>query len=217
MAPLSAYHERETVGVSRQVNGRAIRIDRRYALPALAFAALLLAILLIGLCGREGTPDASTAVDVQDQTATPVPTFTPGPSPTPGPPTPTPGPDDLPVPPDAPGSPEERDDIRQLDLAAIQDALEEYRSDEGGYPSTDGNIQTLCAFADTDAGCALLDVLDPIPEDPLGDPVQMGYFYASDGQSYTVFALRESEEFLPCPEHPAHLEGLPGVMCVSGP
>ena len=83
----------------------------------------------------------------------------------------------------------DRDLQRLQDLERIRAALEEYYDKEGSYPSTGGNMQTLCAYKDLDIGCKLTKVLDPLPAaDPLGDPLTNGYWYASDGKSFAVYA-----------------------------
>lgn len=185
-----------------------VRVDLRAALPVAVLAIVVLAIIIVELCGRddvEGPPALPTA---SGPSATPGPTFTPGPSPTPGAVTETPTGE-------APsGSEDERDAQREQDLAALQQALELYRSNEGEYPSTNGNIQTLCVFEDSDAGCALLDVLDPLPRDPLGDAA---YNYASDGETYVLYATREGDAVPECDEHPEHLASIDSLYCARGP
>jgi hypothetical protein len=71
-------------------------------------------------------------------------------------------------------------------------ALKQYHDDKGEYPSTGGNIQTLCSYPDIDAGCKLTDFIDPIPSDPTGQSVLNGYWYSSDGKTYVVIAGMDS-------------------------
>lgn len=188
-----------------------IRIDLRAALPVLALFVVVLFIIFLELCGKttdvrqaasEGTPI------VVGPTATTGPTETPGPSPTelPGQPTATA---------ENPAAGADRDEIRQSDLAAIRDALELYREDQGEYPSTGGGIQTICTFEDDDIGCALRDILDPIPEDPLGSPGTNGYWLESTEDTFTIYAQRESDLFDACPVRPDHLEDFRTVFCLS--
>lgn len=191
--------------------GPSVRVDLRAALPVVALAIVVLAIIVVELCGRDDVV-APAAQPTAGPTATAGPTFTPGPSPTPGPATETPTGEAPP-----PGDPEQRDAVRAQDLAAIQQALEQFRSDQGEYPNTNGNIQTLCVFTDSDAGCDLRDVLDPLPQDPLGDPANNGYFYASDGETYTLYATREGDQLAECSEHPDHLGRIESLYCVRGP
>lgn len=91
-----------------------------------------------------------------------------------------------------PGDPAERDRQRRNDLESIRQALEQYYDDKGSYPNTGGQMQTLCGYVKLDAGCALRDFLDPIPNDPVGEPLVNGYWYASDGQRFGLFALQET-------------------------
>jgi len=190
--------------------GPAVRVDLRAALPVVALAIVVLSIIIVELCGRDDV-QGPTAQPTAGPTATVGPTFTPGPSPTPGGATETPT-GEAPA-----GDPDQRDAVRAQDLVAIQQALEQFRSDEGEYPNTNGNIQTLCVFEDSDAGCALQDILSPLPQDPLGDPAMNGYFYASDGATYTLYATREGDQPAECSEHPDHLGRIDSLSCVRGP
>jgi NADH:ubiquinone oxidoreductase subunit 6 (subunit J) len=81
-----------------------------------------------------------------------------------------------------------RDQMRASDLYRIGVALDQYRNDMGEFPSTDGNIQSGCAYPDLDVLCKIKDYLDPIPSDPAGDPVDNGYWYVSDGKTFTLIA-----------------------------
>lgn len=182
-----------------------MQLDLRAAIPVAALAVVVLVIIFVELCGREELPapgQGSPAVQGPQPTQPPAATAAPGPTATPAP----------------PGVRDERDRTRQDDLATIQQALADYRDENGEYPDTGGNVQSLCVFEDTDAGCALLEVLDPIPRDPLGEPAsENGYWYASDGRSYTVYAQRESEALPACPDHPPHLQDFESLLCVTGP
>ncbi len=111
---------------------------------------------------------------------------------------------------------EGRDVARRQDLETIARALEQYRDENGSYPDTGGGIQTLCAYQELDVGCALEEVLAPLPGDPLGDPTLNGYWYASDGSHYTLYALRESDQLEACPEQPEHLREFESLLCVRG-
>ena len=86
---------------------------------------------------------------------------------------------------------EARDKTRKDDLEQMAAALKKYYDKKKEYPSTGGNLQTVCTYKDDDAGCKLEDFIDPIPTDPLGDPGANGYWYASDGKSYTLIAAME--------------------------
>ena len=112
---------------------------------------------------------------------------------------------------------EQRDAVRQQDLEAIQEALAEYLDENGSYPDTGGGVQSLCVFAELDAACALRDFLGALPQDPLGNGPNDGYWYQSTGAEFTVYALRESAQLPECPEQPAHLARFASLLCVQGP
>jgi hypothetical protein len=134
------------------------------------------------------------------------------------PPSPTPTP--KPTPAEAPAVGAERDARRQDDLQRIAEALEAYRKQFGSYPSTGGGVQTLCAYADLDIGCDLLKVVPALPQDPLGDPLKNGYWYASDGQRFSVFAVQEGGAqpgLSECPFYSADSLDPRVGLCVSGP
>jgi hypothetical protein len=196
-----------------------LRLDLRYALPIAAIGVVLLVIIGVEVCGTDDTPNPDNVV-VVDETAEVGPTFTPGPSPTPGAETATPEEAEQPpatVPPEAPQDPAERDAVREQDLAAIGTALAEFEADNDEFPNTNGGIQSLCVYEDADVGCELREFLDPLPADPLGDPGRNGYFYRSDGETYTVFAQKEADALAECDEHPEHLSGFDNVYCIKGP
>lgn len=131
------------------------------------------------------------------------------------PPEPTPGgPTVVPTP--SAGA-EERDRQRVDDLGRLELALENYRDEHGSYPDSGDSIQTLCNYREFDAGCKLSDYLDPLPLDPLGEPTKNGYFYASNGATYAMYGLRESEAVPECPSIPDHLRPLGSVICLTGP
>jgi hypothetical protein len=105
---------------------------------------------------------------------------------------PTPGP--RPTPEGVTGTPGERDVQRRSDLLILVWALEQYAGENGSFPPTGGNLQTLCAFEDVDAGCQLSAVLDTdVPVDPIGAPHENGYWYQSDGSSATIYVSFEEE------------------------
>jgi 4-amino-4-deoxy-L-arabinose transferase-like glycosyltransferase len=111
----------------------------------------------------------------------------------------------------------DRDRARLSDLQRVQQALEAYKRKHGSYPGTGGGVQTLCVYKDEDVGCKLKEFLPDIPVDPLGEPTTTGYFYSSDGKTYTIYAERETETAPGCPDHPEHLAQLGPLMCVKGP
>ena len=154
--------------------------------------------------GRIGTPVRGTFVP---PTATPVGVRTPRPTPR----APIQG---------AAGTPAERDAKRRSDLLILVDAFERLKAREGEYPSTGGNVQTLCAFEDLDEGCALKEILGPtLPVDPLGAQTQNGYWYSSDGDIFMVYASLEEEvpaEQL-CDTDDANLQDKANLICVEFP
>jgi hypothetical protein len=192
---------------------RSVRLDLRAALPVAALGVVILVIIFVELCGREQVKPLAESTPVPLATATP---FTPGPTFTPGP-SPTMEPAEATATIEAVTGGRDRDVTRVQDLAAVVQALEQYRGEHGDYPSTAGNIQTLCAFTDVDKGCDLSEVLSPLPEDPLGDAGTNGYWYASNGATYILYAQRESEQFDKCPDHPDHLKDFQSLLCAEGP
>lgn len=127
--------------------------------------------------------------------------------------------DEVPPPPGITDSrtPEERDQIRRDDLAVIQGALEERATLTGDYPNTEGVVQTLCAYRNLDAGCAIESVLAQIPDDPLRSPIRNGYWYRADGISYVVMAIQESTTVnTGCPADLAPRLPEFGTYCVRG-
>lgn len=105
------------------------------------------------------------------------------------------------------------DFARTLDLAAARDALGAYHEANGVFPSTNGDVTTLCDDA-ADAGCALASIDADLSFDDGDD----AYWYASDGQTYTLIAraaLSQPGE-QPCPDNlPAQLASGP-VICMTG-
>lgn len=92
-----------------------------------------------------------------------------------------------------PEAAEPRDLQRQQDLETIAFALEQYFASEGEFPTTGGNVQTLCAY-EVDAGCVLFASREDALIDPLGETLLNGYWYASDGRRASVFAITEGEQ-----------------------
>lgn len=122
------------------------------------------------------------------------------------------------VPIDAPGTAAERDQTRRNDLLILLGAFEQIRTREGEYPSTNGNLQTLCGFKDLDVGCIVREDLErEPPEDPFGDPVKNGYWYESDGTYVKLYAALE--ESIPddqiCPTDNVDLLEKPYLICVE--
>jgi hypothetical protein len=119
----------------------------------------------------------------------------------------------------AEGEPLERDAERRGDLLSLSLAANELREDEGSFPTTGGNVQTLCAYEQLDQGCAFRSVISPLPFDPLGDPVKNGYWYSSDGNTARFYASLEvagtDEER--CVTNDAELGKKNFVVCIQVP
>ena len=194
----------------------AVHLDLRAVLPIAALGAVVLVIIIVELCGREDVdrPLVQNTTPIVNPTRPPGTVATPptpgvGPSPTVGPPTAT---EEQPA-----GGEGDRDLVRNQDLQRVLQALDEYRQENESYPDTGGQVQSLCVF-EADVGCELTEFLDPLPADPLGEPIsENGYWYAATTDSFTVYAQRESDEFPECSEHPDHLSDIDSVMCVKGP
>ena len=195
------------------MDGDSVRLEPKAALAVGALALIIFVIIFIELCGRE---DIQPLVQQPEQqpglpTATLGPTFTPGPSPTVGPTVPTESPTPM-------VGGRDRDAARVADLQSLQAALDLYAEDNDEFPSNEGNVQTLCVFTEFDVGCELLEVLDRLPQDPLGDASINGYWYASDGSRYELYAQRESDAFPACTlDRPDFLQDFDSVLCVLGP
>ncbi|MCI0855321.1 MAG: glycosyltransferase family 39 protein [Chloroflexi bacterium] len=112
--------------------------------------------------------------------------------------------------------PRDRDTVRVASLTVVGRALQQYQDEAGTFPSTSVEIQTLCA-APSDAACALEQGGGKMPVDPFGDGQKNGYWYSSDGSTYTLYAQRETSAFPECIDHPESLREIESLLCVSGP
>ncbi|MCH7511557.1 MAG: hypothetical protein IIB19_04215 [Chloroflexi bacterium] len=115
---------------------------------------------------------------------------------------------------------QERDALRIREMSLLQIALTVYLDRFGEYPDTQGQTQSLCVFEELDKGCELKQVLDEeqteLLQDPLGDPLANGYWYVSDGGTYTIWMLRESagpDSAFACPETPPFLLEKGNLFC----
>jgi hypothetical protein len=115
-----------------------------------------------------------------------------------------------------------RDAQRLEDLALLKAALAKYRERFDQYPDTGGNVQTMCAYTEVDKGCDLKKVLDDQEEDvlvdPLGEPLDNGYWYASDAESYTIWMRREgpgNPGDPVCQEATPHLKDKGPLFCIT--
>jgi hypothetical protein len=110
----------------------------------------------------------------------------------------------------------ERDQQRRNELLTITAALLEYHEETGAFPDTGGSVQTACAYLELDKLCVIRDKVGPDTlVDPRGDVHAYGYWYQSDGKSFTVYASFEAP---PPPDetcdhpHPA-MAGKPYLVC----
>ncbi len=142
------------------------------------------------------------------------------------PPTPTPfgAPTAKPIPTLPPGAPipqgtsQQRDAKRRSDLLVLLNAANQVKARDGAYPSTHGNVQTVCKYKTADVGCALQSMLPSgIPEDPLGN--QNGYWYQSDGTSVKIYASLENpiDNSQKCTTTDPELVKHDNLICVSAP
>lgn len=118
------------------------------------------------------------------------------------------------------GTPATRDLQRRNDLLILFDALNQWERERGEYPFTSGNIQSLCGFKEIDVGCKLREILgSETPVDPLGDPVNNGYWYASDGRTFVLYASLEEDvpDEQECPTDNVDLRKKPDLICLRGP
>lgn len=117
-----------------------------------------------------------------------------------------------------PGTSDQRDAKRRTDLLVLLDAANKIKVRDGAYPSTKGNIQTVCKYKDADVGCALKSVLPgDIPEDPLGNG--NGYWYQSDGTSVKIYASLENsiDDSQKCQTTDAELVKHDNLLCIGAP
>jgi hypothetical protein len=78
----------------------------------------------------------------------------------------------------------------------------------------------MCVYNDLDKGCDLKEVLGDDEEGILLDPVGAanGYWYASDGTTYTIWMVREGAGNPGdpiCPEVIPHLEEKGSLFCIT--
>ena len=122
------------------------------------------------------------------------------------------------VPPGAEGSAADRDQRRRTDVLVLYQAANTLKERDGSFPSTNGNVQTVCTYKDVDAACKLAEVLPgDIPHDPFG--ANAGYWYSSDGQSVAIYASLEGDipDGQKCNTDDAELVKHANVICVRGP
>lgn len=116
------------------------------------------------------------------------------------------------------GDPASRDATRRTDLLLLSGAATAYKDDNGIFPFTNNNVQTICAFENIDVGCDLREYLeDGIPSDPLRDPVKNGYWFQSDGKKAKFYAALEQAppDGQVCPTEDAELKKKNNLVCIE--
>jgi hypothetical protein len=110
-----------------------------------------------------------------------------------------------------------RDEKRRADLLLLLAAAGKVKERDGSYPTTNGNLQTLCNYKDIDVGCKLIAAADN--GSAIGDPSKVGYWYASNGQSVQIYASLEGD--IPkeeqCPTNDTELKKHDNIICVKAP
>ena len=196
-------------GEPRRPRSAQIRIKWNVVVPIAVFVLALLGVVWLGFA----TSDEAEPPPLLGEVGTPVRgTFVP-PTPTPIGARPTPAPRPT-VGPQVPGTAAERDARRREDYLQIVAALQQYNASNGEFPSTNGQIQTLCVYVDLDVGCAISEFIDPVPRDPLADVENAGYWYSSDGS--VAFVYVSFEEDIPderCETDYVEFEDLPNLIC----
>lgn len=108
-----------------------------------------------------------------------------------------------------------RDDKRREDLLLLLGAAARTKERNGAYPSTNGNVQTVCNYKDIDVGCAVLALADGSAT--IKDPASIGYWYSSNGQSAQFYASLEGDVAKEdqCVTNDAELKKHDNVICVK--
>ena len=193
--------------------GRARRLRWDIIAPVGLVVAALAAVLWLDVTkGGEATPavplgEIGTPVRgaYVAPTATPI-GFAPTPKPRPTVAGPTGG-----------GNPFARDEKRRADLLLLLDAAGRVRARDGSYPSTNGNVQTLCNYKDIDQGCKIQALA--AGGDAVADPAKVGYWYSSDGKTAKFYASLEGDvpKGRQCETNDAELVKHDNLICVMAP
>ena len=115
------------------------------------------------------------------------------------------------------GNPAVRDEKRRSDLLLLLGAAAKVKAQDGSYPSTNGNVQTVCNYKEIDVGCKVLALSDAAGT--IADPAKIGYWYSSDGQSAQFYASLEGDVAKEdqCVTSDAELKKHDNVICVKPP
>ncbi len=108
-----------------------------------------------------------------------------------------------------------RDEKRKSDLLLLLDAASKVKARDGSYPSTKGNVQTLCTYKDIDLGCKIQALA--VGGDAVADPAKNGYWYSSDGVTAKFYASLEEEvpQAQQCKTTDVELSKRDNVICVT--
>jgi hypothetical protein len=118
----------------------------------------------------------------------------------------------------APADARARDRERAADLQALVDALAAYKDRKGSYPDTGGRVQSACKYEKLDKLCELKSLVKPEQfSDPLGN--DSGYWYASDGKTFALYAAFEADNSGgdPCIGDVSVLRDKPNLFCRTSP
>jgi hypothetical protein len=201
------------IGIERAQEGRlgrVIRLPWNIIAPVGLVALALVAVAWLDVTkGGEATPAAPLG-----EIGTPVrgayiaPTATPfGFAPTPKP---------RPTPAGATGANAfVRDEKRRSDLLLLLDAASRLKAKDGAYPSTSGNLQSLCTYKEIDQGCKIKALA--AGGDAIADPAKIGYWYSSDGTTAKFYASLEGDvpKEQQCVTSDAELKKHDNVICVT--
>jgi len=117
---------------------------------------------------------------------------------------------------DLPEEARARDARRLSDLEAIAKALQAYKDKKKTYPDTANRVQSACVYQNLDKLCEIKnDVgLEKLQDQRGGNTY--GYWYSSDGKTYTVYASMEAAAAGGdrCPAHASVIKA-PNLFCLN--
>ena len=109
-----------------------------------------------------------------------------------------------------------RDASRLSDLQAIAAALQSYHDKKNAYPDTSNRVQTACVFQNLDKLCEIKNEvgLERLVDQRGGNA--FGYWYSSDGKTFTVYASLEGapDGSDPCPQTASVIKA-PNLFCLN--